>query len=294
MSIQQPNPVSRDHASVPSGATGQPLVSVCIPVFNCQQYVGQAIESVLAQTCANFELILCDNCSTDGTLAVMEGYHDPRIRLFRNDTNIGASANFNKVLSLATGKYIKFLCADDYLYPTCLERQTAILEAPENESVGMAFCRRDIVGPEGQRLFTWGYGGREGRHRGVDMLKRCVRRGSNIIGEPMCVLFRSALLPRAARFPQEMSWLMDLYFWSPILALGDVYAMRQPQCAFRISHVSWSAQHRRRQAADFWAFIVWLRAQPQYQLNYADYLLGKLSVHGASWLRYLLYQVVFR
>ena len=66
-----------------------PLVSVCIPVYNCERYIGEAIQSVLDQTLADFELIVCDDCSTDGTLKAVEGCRDPRIRIFRNDANIG-------------------------------------------------------------------------------------------------------------------------------------------------------------------------------------------------------------
>ena len=83
---------------------GLPLVSVCIPVYNFATLLWGAIDSVLRQTLQDFEVIVCDNCSTDDTWHVLQGYHDPRLRIFRNETNVGPWANFNKVMSLAQGK----------------------------------------------------------------------------------------------------------------------------------------------------------------------------------------------
>ena len=105
-----------------------PLVSVCIPVYNCERYIGEAIQSVLDQTLADFELIVCDDCSTDGTLKAVEGCRDPRIRIFRNDANIGMWPNWNKAMSHARGKYIKLLCADDVIYSDCLQAQVDVLK----------------------------------------------------------------------------------------------------------------------------------------------------------------------
>ena len=147
-----PNPKTSD-----AGEGPQPLVSVCIPVYNCERYIGEAIESVLNQTLQDFELIVCDNCSTDNTLKVVEGYRDPRIRVFRNERNLGQSANFNKSLSLSRGKYIKLLCSDDIFYPDCLKAQAEVLEDPRNASVVMVFCSRDIMRSDGKRIMTWGY-----------------------------------------------------------------------------------------------------------------------------------------
>src|SRR5688572_5070363 len=102
----------------------KPVVSVCIPAFNAGPYLRQTIESVLAQSFANFELVIVDNASTDDTLAIALEYsrRDPRIRVFRNESNIGAIANFDRCIDLADGEWMKFLCADDWLEPACLER----------------------------------------------------------------------------------------------------------------------------------------------------------------------------
>jgi glycosyltransferase involved in cell wall biosynthesis len=109
----------------------RPLVSVGLPVFNGTNYIEPALESILGQTLADFELIISDNASTDDTETICRRYaaRDPRIRYFRNDTNIGAGANFNRCFELASGKYFKWAAHDDTLAPTYLERCVAVLEA---------------------------------------------------------------------------------------------------------------------------------------------------------------------
>jgi glycosyltransferase involved in cell wall biosynthesis len=110
---------------------GRPLVSIGLPVFNGSNYIVRAVESLLGQTFADFELIITDNASTDDTEAICRRYaaRDRRIRYYRNDANIGAGANFNRCFELASAKYFKWAAHDDMLAPTYLERCVAALEA---------------------------------------------------------------------------------------------------------------------------------------------------------------------
>ncbi len=99
---------------MPIVAKGQPTVSVVLTSFNYQQYIGQAIESVLAQDYPEIELLILENCSTDRSPEIIAGYAgDPRVRFIQNETNIGLTCNQNKGIELATGEYIVFLSADD-------------------------------------------------------------------------------------------------------------------------------------------------------------------------------------
>ncbi len=109
----------------------QPLVSIGLPVYNGSNYIEVAIESILCQTLTDFELIITDNASTDGTESICRRFaaRDRRIRYYRNDSNLGAGANFNRCFELATGKYFKWAAHDDLLAPTYLERCVAALEA---------------------------------------------------------------------------------------------------------------------------------------------------------------------
>jgi glycosyltransferase involved in cell wall biosynthesis len=100
-----------------------PLVSVLMTAYNREKYVGEAIESVLASTYTNFELILVDDCSSDQTYEIAKKYEllDKRIKVYQNEYNLGQFPNRNKAAEYASGKYIKFLDSDDLIYPHGLE-----------------------------------------------------------------------------------------------------------------------------------------------------------------------------
>lgn len=109
----------------------QPLVSIGLPIYNAEHLIRRAIDTLLAQDYVNFELIISDNVSTDNTWNICQEYQakDARIRLYRNLTNIGANANFERVLSLATAEYFMWAAHDDWWEPTFLSKCVARLEA---------------------------------------------------------------------------------------------------------------------------------------------------------------------
>ena len=105
------------------------LVSVIMPVYNMTEFVGEAIESILQQTFSDFEFIIIDDASDDGTDSVVRSYTDERIVLVRNDSNIGNYASRNKGMQQARGKYIAIMDADDIAMPERLAKQFDYLEA---------------------------------------------------------------------------------------------------------------------------------------------------------------------
>jgi glycosyltransferase involved in cell wall biosynthesis len=100
-----------------------PTVSIGMPAYNCARFIRDAIDSLLGQTFADFELIISDNASTDSTEVICREYakHDPRVKYIRQNVNRGASANFRFVLEEATGKYFMWAAADDYWSSNWLE-----------------------------------------------------------------------------------------------------------------------------------------------------------------------------
>lgn len=94
-----------------------PLVTVAMVTYNSAKYVRMAIESVLASSYTNFELIISDDCSTDNTWDIINEYNDKRIRAHRNEVNIGEYPNRNRCIDLAKGEYFIFIDGDDYIYP---------------------------------------------------------------------------------------------------------------------------------------------------------------------------------
>lgn len=131
-------------------ATGVPLLSVILPIYNAEAYLRPAVDSILSQTFQDFELILVDDCSTDGSLAVARGYEaDPRVRVLANAQNRGRSYADNYGAEFARGRYIAKMDADDIALPHRLRTQVDFLE--HNPSVGLtsgfmqAFGESDIV-----------------------------------------------------------------------------------------------------------------------------------------------------
>ena len=108
-----------------------PLVTIGMPVYNGDRYLAEAIDSILAQTFEDFELLICDNASTDETRSICACYvqRDPRVRYERNPRNMGAAYSYNRVVELARGKYFRHAAHDDLLAPRNLERCVEILEA---------------------------------------------------------------------------------------------------------------------------------------------------------------------
>ena len=107
-----------------------PLVSIGMPLYNSARGVEQAIGSILGQTLQDFELIVADNASTDDSFAICQrlAAQDARIRLYRNDSNIGANRNYALVLKLATGRYFKWVTSSDFCAPTFLADCVAVLD----------------------------------------------------------------------------------------------------------------------------------------------------------------------
>ncbi|MFT4802872.1 MAG: glycosyltransferase involved in cell wall biosynthesis [Psychroserpens sp.] len=125
-----------------------PLVSILITSYNRASYIEAAIESALQQTYPNIEIIVTDNCSTDGTQALLANYkaHD-KVHLYFNKTDIGQFPNRNLAASYAKGKYIKYLDSDDLIYPHGLEVMVKAMEQFPKGGIGLSFNSYDEQEP---------------------------------------------------------------------------------------------------------------------------------------------------
>jgi len=112
-----------------------PIVTVLIPVYNCQKYLREAIDSILNQTFEDFELLIIDDGSRDASYKIIKSYDDPRIRTIQNKKNHGLVITRNKGVASARGKYIAFLDCDDIAHPERLTEQVSFLE--QNPEFGM-------------------------------------------------------------------------------------------------------------------------------------------------------------
>lgn len=120
-----------------------PLISVLMTSFNREKYIADAIESVLNSTYQNLELIIVDDCSKDRTVEIAKSYEskDHRIKVYVNETNLGDYPNRNKAASYAKGKYLKYVDADDMIYPYGLEQLVFYME--QFQEAGYGLCSLD-------------------------------------------------------------------------------------------------------------------------------------------------------
>ncbi len=122
-----------------------PLVSIGFPVYDGEEYISQALDSLLAQTHTNFELIISDNVSTDGTWGLCQRYavKDTRIQLYQNEENLGAGYNFKRVLDLSSGNYFMWASHDDVWDKDFISELLSLLKI--TESAVLAACRTEKI-----------------------------------------------------------------------------------------------------------------------------------------------------
>lgn len=133
--------------------TERPTVTVLMPVFDGERFLREAIESILAQTYADFEFMIIDDGSTDASLDIVMSYKDARIRLLRNERNLGLTASLNRGLALAKGQYLARMDADDISLPTRLARQIALMEA--HQTVGVCGTWAELRGKESHDVWRY-------------------------------------------------------------------------------------------------------------------------------------------
>jgi glycosyltransferase involved in cell wall biosynthesis len=127
----------------------KPRVSIGLPVFNGEKYLKAALDSILAQTFIDFELIISDNASTDNTQRICQEYagKDSRIRYFRNITNLGAPMNYNRTVMLSRGEYFKWAAADDVHAPDYLKKCIEVLD--NDDSIVLCHSRTARINEQG-------------------------------------------------------------------------------------------------------------------------------------------------
>lgn len=133
----------------------RPRVSISLPVFNGERYLAGAIDAILMQTYADFELIILDNASTDRTPEICQAYaaKDPRIRYYRNAKNLGAAPNFDRAFELSSGEYFKWAACDDLIAPDFLAKCVAALD--QHPATVLCYARAVAIDEHGTFLDTY-------------------------------------------------------------------------------------------------------------------------------------------
>jgi glycosyltransferase involved in cell wall biosynthesis len=138
-----------------SSSSSPPRVSIAVPVYNGERFLRESLDGLLAQTFTDFELVISDNASTDGTESIGREYvaRDSRVRYHRSARNVGGPGNFRQVFHLCRGAYHKWSTADDLWHPTLVEKCVAVLDA--RPDVVLAYPRSNIVDAGGAVVRTF-------------------------------------------------------------------------------------------------------------------------------------------
>jgi glycosyltransferase involved in cell wall biosynthesis len=266
-----------------------PKVSLVIPAYNNAAYIADTMDSVLAQTFTDLEVIVADHSSTDETGAVLDRYAtDPRVTVLTpTPAGGGAIANWNRVSEAATGEYIKLVCGDDLLVPQAVEKQVAALD--DNPSAVLAAARRAIVDAHGTALIgARGLGPLTGHRRGPDAIRATVRAGTNLFGEPACVLMRRDRLEQTGWWGPA-AYLLDEEAYVRVLLTGDFIGIGETLAAFRVSDSQWSVRLMREQAAQAADFHTELHRNHPEIVSGADRFIGNVNAMKTAAMRRAAY-----
>lgn len=279
--------------SAPAGHTpsiqDEPLVSIVIPAYNNADYLDETMKSVLGQTYTNLEVIVSDHASTDDTWAVMERYaSDPRVTLLHTEGGGGALRNWNRVSQAATGDLIKLVCGDDLLYPTIVAQQVAALVA--EPGAVLAASPRDIVDANGAPVLkNRGLAGLTGVHDGTVAIRKTVTQGTNIFGEPGCVLIRRSVLEKVGWWDSRWPYLIDETSYSLVLLEGKFVGVPGSLAGFRISDSQWSVRLVAEQAEQAIGFHNWMAQTRPDVVSGTDRRIGNTRARVMAQVRRVAY-----
>jgi glycosyltransferase involved in cell wall biosynthesis len=240
----------------------QPLVSVVTPFRNVAPYLAQCIESVLAQNFSQFEYILSDNCSTDGSVEIAEAYanRDPRIRLIRQPQLLSQVAHYNAALAKISpaSEYCKIVQADDSIFPECLQRMVNAFE--QSSTIGLVssyYLKGNILRGSGFPYGTTVLPGKE-------MAQFYLRTGVYVFGSPTAVAYRSSLVRTNPAFYDDGLLHEDTEKCLRILEKWDFGFVHQVLAFLRTENESISSAWRRYQPEVLDWYIMVQRFAPMF------------------------------
>jgi len=213
----------------PPSCLPKPKMSICIPTYNTARYLPEAIESALRQDFTDFELLICDDASTDETPELVRRYDDPRICYSRSERRLGQAGTWNRCVALARGEYIALLHADDRYLEGFLKERVSTLDA--HPDVGMAFGSVLLIDEHGSTIG-------ERRFLTCDSIWPPSEFLSCLLLD--CVIFPPSVVVRricyetAGPFNNEHFWGIDWEFWLRLSARYGVAYSASIKAAYRV------------------------------------------------------------
>ena len=251
-----------------SSTSAGPLVSVLIPCWGCRDYIRETIDSALAQTYQPLEIIVVEDCGSDGTYEEALAVRDPRLRVVRNERNYGQYGNKNRALALAQGEFVKYVDGDDLIAPECVARLVRA-QQEAGPGTGIVFANFVVVDERGRyvnRPAEWGV---TGRLRGRDVLDAVTRQrqAGSRFGNVTPHLFHRETLAAIGGFPDHNSGPGDLETFLKLLCHTDACFVEERLASYRLRPDSMGTRtFGLRECTDFREMVekleVYFRAQP--------------------------------
>ena len=207
-----------------------PRISVLMTVYNGAAYLAQSIDSLLSQTFIDWELILVENGSSDASPAIIERYHDTRIRRFEFSKNIGRTPALRYAFEQARGEYIAVLDADDIALPERLAKQVAYLDA--HQRVVLLGAWADFIDERGAKTGEW--------RPPTDSQQLIASLGSLNPIVHSSAMFRTAVAREVGGYPADVPYSQDFALWLELAQRGEFAMLSECLCEFRIQSGSMS------------------------------------------------------
>jgi glycosyltransferase involved in cell wall biosynthesis len=220
-------------------------LSICVPTYNGASYLRECLDSILAQTFQDFEVLIVDDQSSDESYEIAQDYatRDPRFRVLRNKENLGLVGNWNQCVLLAHGEWLKFLFQDDVLEANCLERMVAAC----SPDASMVVCKRKIIFEDESKSLQDGY---------LRFIEKCnldrIFYGQtvispesfskavfdhwlgNFVGEPTAVLLHRSVFSRFGLFNPHLIQMCDFEYWIRVASNTGLIYLPESLARFRL------------------------------------------------------------
>lgn len=267
-----------------------PFVSIVVPAYNNEMYIAETLRSVLSQDYDNYEVVVADHSSIDGTAAIIASFSDhPRLRILSpTPQGGGALANWNRVSRESKGEFLKLVCGDDLIDPNVLSLQVEALR--EHPSAVLVSSQRRLIDADG-RVFLRrrGLQGLEGLVSGEDAVVATVHAGTNVFGEPACSLIRRSTLEQVGWWDNTHPYLIDEATLVAVCSRGDVMALKSVLASFRVSGGQWSFRLAASQADQVRAFHDKVYREKRVPLARHHVMVGNFRATLTAYLRKLAY-----
>ncbi len=274
--------------------SAEPLVSVVVPVLNGERHLEACLTSVLTQAYENIEVVVADQSSTDRSVEIIRSFADPRVRLLPDVTEqLDLHSNWARGLEAAGGEFVKIVCQDDLLLPGCLSVQVELLR--RHPTAVLTCGRRRIIDDQGKVLIGargighLAGGGNTRVVAGPALARACTRAGTNLLGEPICVLIRRSVLPDPL-FDPRWHYPIDIEFYMRCVQCRDAVVDSRVLCCFRVSPHQLSAVLAKTQAREMQAFFSEMARRYPDAVSDADLWLGTTRARLLARARRTLYR----